>query len=113
MRKREGKDIWKGLYDFPLIEMSRPQKTEMIIRQAEELLSLSKKLKIDDSSPTYRHVLSHQILHARFIFMQFSQKQSEYIKLKKDEGRFYTKASIHKLPKPILINRYLQDSGIL
>lgn len=113
MRKREGKDIWKGLYDFPLIEMSRPQKTKMIIRQAEELLSLNKKLKIDDSSPTYRHVLSHQILHAKFIFIVFSQKQSVYIKLKKDEGRFYTKASIHKLPKPILINRYLQDSGIL
>lgn len=113
MRKREGKDIWKGLYDFPLVEVNRPQKIERIIRQAVVLSGLKQKLKILHSSPTYRHVLSHQILHAKFIFITLSAKQSKDIDLKGGGLRFYAKASVQKLPKPILINRYLLESRIL
>ena len=113
MRKREGKDIWKGLYDFPLIETKRPQKIETVTRQANILSGLKRKFEVHSSSPTYRHVLSHQILQAKFIFITLSGKQLKDIELKGSGIRFYSKIAMHKLPKPILINRYLLESGIL
>jgi A/G-specific adenine glycosylase len=113
MRKREEKDIWKGLYDFPLVETKRPQKIEIVIRQSGILSRLNRKFEIHTGSPGYRHVLSHQILQAKFIFITFNAKYSKDIDLKKGGVRFYSKAAMHKLPKPILVNRYLLESGIL
>lgn len=113
MRKREGKDIWKGLYDFPLIETKRPQKIEIVTRQANILSGLKRKFEVHSRSPTYRHVLSHQILQAKFIFITLSGKQLKDIELKRIGIHFYSKIAMHKLPKPILINRYLLESGIL
>lgn len=113
MRKREAKDIWKGLYDFPLIETKRPQKIELVTSQANMLSGLKQKFEIHSSSSTYRHVLSHQILQAKFIFIVLSGKQLREIDLKGGGLRFYSKAAIHKLPKPTLVNRYLLESGIL
>ena len=113
MRKREGKDIWKGLYDFPLIETKRPQKIELIVGQADVLSGFKQKFEFHSSSTTYRHVLSHQILLAKFIFITLKAKHSKNIDLKKDSMRFYSSAAMHKLPKPILVNRFLLESGIL
>ncbi len=113
MRKREDKDIWKGLYDFPMVETERPQKIEVIVRKADILSGLKEKLKFHSSSATYRHVLSHQLLYAKFIFITLTAKHSKAIDLKGSGVRFYSKAAMHKLPKPILVNRYLLESGIL
>jgi A/G-specific adenine glycosylase len=113
MRKREGKDIWKGLYDFPLIETKRTQKIKIIVEQADLLSKLKGKFEFRSSSSTYRHVLSHQILFVKFIFMALTTKHVKNTDLKSDGMRFYSKAAMNNLPKPILVNRYLLESGIL
>lgn len=68
LRRREGKDIWTGLYEFPLIETDRPmdfadlQQTDAF----RKLLGEAGPLQISMELTGIKHVLSHQILHASF-----------------------------------------------
>ena len=63
--KRLEKDIWKNLYDLPLIETSKAiNATEL-----ENLLiknSLNFKLSENHNSLNFKHILSHQIIYATF-----------------------------------------------
>ena len=67
MQKREGKDIWHGLYDFYLVETLRSRKPERLWEEDKFLKSISGKIQFDKISTLYKHVLSHQKLLARFI----------------------------------------------
>lgn len=57
LHRREGKDIWHHLYEFPLLESDHLLGTE----EATSLLGTA-----DWHSLDLRHILSHQRLHARF-----------------------------------------------
>ena len=107
LKKRTEKDIWHGLYDFYLVEKSRPARVEKIV--SEDLLL--KKFSKDhfSSSPTYRHVLSHQTILAKFITVLPDKRKLEKV----NTLQFFTKNRIHNLPKPILINKFLSDHKIL
>lgn len=64
---RQEKDIWKGLYEFPLTESEQPLTEKQAIEQQHfvdaRLLQSQQPLRV---SVEYHHVLSHQVLHARF-----------------------------------------------
>ena len=70
MQKRTGKDVWQNLWEFPLIEtekalLSKGISHPLIGEKSEEL---NKK-----GIPAYmdsRHILTHQIIHARFFTME-------------------------------------------
>lgn len=68
LRRREGKDIWTGLYEFPLIETDGPtdfadlQQTDAF----RELLGEAGPLRISADLTGVKHVLSHQVLYASF-----------------------------------------------
>jgi A/G-specific adenine glycosylase len=107
MRKRE-KDIWKGLYDFYLTESTRPVKPES--QKINYKIISNSKFQV---SNTYKHVLSHQLLMARFVQIKIS-KENGIKELVNENGlAFYTKKQIQALPKPKLISRYLHDYGYL
>lgn len=95
MKKREGKDIWQGLYDFDLIESTAPLSDEALAKQ------IGKK-KIEWSEE-YKHVLTHQIIFARFAVLESKNKDNNYFSVKK----------IAALPKPVLISKFLKDTGFL
>lgn len=97
MKKREGKDIWQGLYDFELIEKAKPV--------SEELLASELKIKNLEITTEYKHVLTHQIIFARFITV--------YEKTVGKKKTFYTMKKIAELPKPVLVSRFLKDYGFL
>lgn len=107
MKKRDGKDIWNGLYDFPAIEAKRSKSEKKLLADPSVKKILTRK------SPTfiskqYKHVLSHQNIHAKFIVIENLNE------LPKDSGlKFYSKKQIIDLPKPILIQRFLVDYNIL
>jgi A/G-specific adenine glycosylase len=103
LRKREGKDIWNGLYDFSLVEKNRAVSIDAI--QTE--LGI-KKIDKHGISKIYKHVLSHQIIHATFILVPLRSG----IKLSK-EFNFYSPLEIAELPKPVLISRFLDDYSLL
>lgn len=71
---RQQKDIWKGLYEFPLTESSVPLTEKQAIETQtlvdKELLLSQRPLRV---SAEYRHVLSHQILHVRFAEVQLPE----------------------------------------
>jgi A/G-specific adenine glycosylase len=67
LNKRGEKDIWANMYDLPLIE------TNLMVSDV-ELASLPQiadifgdSAEILEISPTYKHILTHQRLHVRFI----------------------------------------------
>lgn len=63
LEKRTGNDIWKGLYQFPLIESEKKLNDQALEKQITQpgnyhIISISKE---------YKHVLSHQHIYCRFI----------------------------------------------
>ena len=67
IRKREEKDIWQNLYEFPLIETQDLVKEEEVIYSDNwKKLFGSKKAVVKSISPILRHQLSHRTIHARF-----------------------------------------------
>ena len=98
LKKRTGNDIWKNLYDFPLIEGNH-SKLEQIINKKKFIL-LTKKLK----NPikfiklvTAKHSLSHQTLNIKFwlFFSGESFKNSVSIE------------ATTNFPKPIVISDFI------
>ena len=64
LRKRMGKDIWQGLWELPLIETVRPMDKRGMAALIRRELGAGHRLMSMDGP--VRHVLSHQVIHARF-----------------------------------------------
>jgi len=102
VKKRDENDIWKELYDFPLIE------TDNEI-DVEELLQLSEIIKMEElneqnfvsSSKSYFHKLTHQNIYAKF----FRFDVNKFPNLNNCKVEYLTE--IHKLAVPRLIDKYL------
>ena len=68
LSRRGKKDIWEGLYEFPLIETEQPadfaalQETDAF----RHLFDGAGKLNVSVDIPEIKHVLSHQVLHTAF-----------------------------------------------
>ncbi len=93
MQKRVAKDIWHGLYDFELLEKTKPLSEAGLMKEL--------KLKHFEITEEYKHVLSHQIILARFIVLR-----EKTVNRKK---AFYSLKEVAELPKPVLISRFLED----
>ena len=66
IRKRESDDIWKGLYELPLVETEAPLDLAGLLRQP-MFASIGGNIPLSASfAGSMRHVLSHQVLHIRF-----------------------------------------------
>jgi A/G-specific adenine glycosylase len=59
-------------------------------------------------SKKYKHVLSHQIIHATFIIIKSDASSHETENLK-----YYSAKKIAALPKPVLISRFLEDHQLI
>ena len=109
MRKRQHGDIWNGLYDFFLIEKPR-------LLNPQKLLLAHQELKMNTPSAiseVYKHILSHQHLMTRFVWIKLSDDQSLKKFMKENELAFYSKKQVANLPKPILVTRFLHESNYL
>ncbi|HLF32862.1 MAG TPA: A/G-specific adenine glycosylase [Cyclobacteriaceae bacterium] len=107
MKRRTDNDIWKGLYDFFLIERNdlRDNKRTFLRR-----------LGVSDNDGVYgiksgvfRSNLSHQRILTRFIHYRAKKIHLPGEKLSQLGYAFYTRKEIEALPKPVLINNYLKD----
>jgi A/G-specific adenine glycosylase len=105
LKKRTGTDIWKNLFDFPLIEKEKAVSYNKLIQSQEwnDLFS-GKKVKLLKESKPYRHILSHQIIVAKFYQLEIaSQSHMPYLKVASD--------GIGKYPVPRLVEKYLEDQN--
>lgn len=67
IQKREGRDIWENLYQFPLIETTGPIGLEELILNADFLEICGTEVQIKAAFGPIKQRLSHQMIHARFI----------------------------------------------
>jgi len=93
IKKRTEKDIWKNLYDFPLIETNTELKESALLKTSEWKNIIGKnKFNIRSVSKTHKHVLSHQNIYARFWEVEMNTaltKSKELLIIdKKDFGSF-------------------------
>ncbi len=103
MRKRAEKDIWYGMYDFHSIENDEPLLQDDVLRKVKESFGenlTASNLRISEG---YKHILTHQVILARFVLISGGKFQRP-----KDKNlKFYTFERINDLPKPVLITRFL------
>ncbi len=105
MKIRQEKDIWHGLYDFHLIEKNRPINIEKLGGEVNEVFTNARARTEMEIVGSYRHILTHQVIHSKFIMIQIANAE-----MRKDKNlKFYTFDKIADLPKPALITRFLTD----
>lgn len=78
--KREGNDVWRNMYEFPLIEADRIFSKDDLINDGrfQALTHGIEKVEIGKKSKTFRHQLTHQIIHACLFQVKVSQINAEY-----------------------------------
>ncbi len=103
MRKRAAGDIWTGLYDFYLVEKSRPVSAERVLDEF-QAFALNRKQAVRITK-TYRHVLTHQTIFSTFIMVRTDKVMISGLK----NHAFYSLGQIGRLPKPALVSRFLDD----
>lgn len=112
MKKRNGKDIWSGLYDFYLVEERKIKKTQNLILEDAVLKKFIKPDDVAHESELMKHVLTHQRITARFVIINLKNASSVNALLRNSGLKFYTAREIEHLPKPVLISRFLSKRGI-
>ncbi len=112
MKERKDRDIWKSLYDFPLYESKSPLNGSRLVAALNGVTGELVDHKHSTITKARPHVLSHQIIHARFVEVHLPK--AKIPKTSIFEGsRFFSSAQVKKLPKSVLISSYLGERGVL
>lgn len=106
-KKRTPGDIWEGLFDFPMQEYPEAQSTTRLPIPVEDFEDIS----VQRIPKKYRHLLSHQRLHAEFFYLEIATSdQAKLADWVRKNGFFLLpKNQINDLPKPKLIVNFLTD----
>ena len=101
VQKREKKDIWPDLYQFPMVETENKSNQKTILKMFESLLGMPiEKPAISKLSYGFHHLLTHQIIKGEFYQLEISPEARlpDSILLK------INKKDINKLafPKPLI-----------
>lgn len=109
MKQRIDKDIWAGLYDFYLIENKKDTTIEELAEKNDVLWQLLTQNKVSvEISRAYKHQLTHQQLFVKFIILELSEWPADNL-LGKARLKAYSFEDVEKLPKPILIDNFLNE----
>lgn len=74
IEKRTGNDIWKNMYQLPLIETPTDLHPEAVLILPEFKTWTNKaELSLLSWTPMHKHLLSHQRLHTRFFILQLKK----------------------------------------
>lgn len=112
MRQRKGRDIWAGLYDFPVIESKAKLSHESIIRELKASgLNMRHRI-VPDAVEVPKHILSHQVIHARFVEVRVPPNWKIPGTLFFEGAKFFSALQVTRLPKSVLISRYLNRHGV-
>lgn len=96
IRKRIENDIWKNLHEFPMIETNKKSSTKELIEKI-SVVSNSKSIVFKKETHWKKHILSHQRIFYRFIYLQINHEDitpSDLIKVNKKE---IFKFAVHRL----------------
>lgn len=84
LKKREENDIWKGLYEFPLIETAGPVSVAKLVQSAEwKRLFKGTGAELTGTGKVVKHQLSHRVIHARFFEVNLQKPlKGDYVKVR-------------------------------
>ncbi|MCO4293384.1 A/G-specific adenine glycosylase [Solitalea sp. MAHUQ-68] len=105
LNKRVSKDIWQNMYDFPLVEsQTRLSEQELVSSsQFQDIVNANDAL-IMSVSNEQKHVLSHQIIYAKFW-----EIESKYPKTSLLENEFWVgEEEFESYAFPKLVDNYLK-----
>jgi len=106
LEKREDKDIWRNMYQFPLIETSDPFSAEEVANSDAWITLLANlNFTLEIISPEIIHLLSHQRLHIRFFTIRLNDAKHP------DHLLVAGKAEISRYPVPKPIENFLIQMG--
>ena len=104
VRKREDRDIWQNLYEFILLEQSKPFSIKQLLA-SQNFKSIFKgtRFTISSASPVYKQQLTHQTINGQFINITVQTPLDiNYYQLVSAE-------KLKELPFPKFITTYLKD----
>lgn len=109
LRQRQSDDIWRNLFELPLIETEKNTAIEEVLFSANLKTFLNgSDIRILSTDGPVTHILTHQKITAHFIHLQKISKNQlppSFLRVNKKD--------IHKFAIPRLIEAYLVKSGIL
>ena len=108
MIKRNGKDIWNGLYEFYLIENTGPKLPDQLEDALFKNLMESGGLVNKEKNMT-KHILSHQTIYSTFLHIKTNSKANWSNLLAENQLVLYSQIEIDSLPKSVLISKYLNS----
>ncbi len=112
VKKRAENDIWKNLYDFPLIETDKPITTKSIKKELLHQYKLTD-VNISSSDRTYKHVLSHQLIMARFFEIKLGPGEMKKVKDSFKHVKLISLKNLKELPVPRLMEIFINESDFL
>ena len=102
VEKRDNSEIWKGLYQFPLIEKEDDISIESLF--GDELFEFD--FTLNKVSETIKHILSHQKLYAKFIHIDVTSNTIKGF----ENYKWVDEIDFPDLAIPRLIDKYLEQS---
>lgn len=105
LHKRNDNDIWKNLYDFPLVESNEPLAVEQLVNtEAFRQIIGNDTFAIVKVSSNFTHKLTHQTIIAQFVEIKLSGERSDI----NTKDIFLTaETDVANYPIPRLIDLYL------
>lgn len=106
VKKRIENDIWKLLYDFPLIETDMEFDIEMLLKLPEiKNTGIVNKKYYVYCSETYIHKLTHQTILAKFFRFELRKKQLKNVV----EFEIIEIFNLRKIPLPRLMEKFIKN----
>lgn len=107
MRKRLGRDVWEGMYDFYLKEIEENIQDLSYLAMEDTFLSeLIKNSLIKRESSIYTHILTHQRIQTKFWHLEVD---NHFLLHLPQELEWYNLNEVDDLPKSTLVNNYLKE----
>jgi len=107
MNKRTANDIWKNLHELPLVEHTKELTDEELMQKGLPFI-INGKFNIKKVSAAKKHVLSHQIIHAKLIYIEVSSS----VDIRKSLMRV-NKKDISKFAVPRLVEQFFEDFNLV
>ena len=106
IEKRVERDIWQGLYQFPLLERKSTRRLSQTAATAflQDSVGLTH-VDIVQASTTFKQILSHQRIHARFYIVHARQGQKSGL----DNFTLVFRKNLENFALPRTITRYLNS----
>jgi A/G-specific adenine glycosylase len=102
IEKRSGNDIWKGLYEFELVETNKAIEPKKFLSTLKKDKRRGKSFDVLHVSEEHKHILSHRIIYARFYVIKSKISHSS-------PGLTLPVRSLTKFAFPRLIEKFLKD----